>query len=78
MNWAAVLLHPRHAYGSSSTTLLLFIGYEYMQGVRIENRSYSIDFRNNLIVSILFKITIRHILKFLGFGFNTALFVSPY
>ena len=61
MNWAAVLLHPRHAFGSPSTTLLLFIGYKYMQGVGIENRTYSIDFRNNLIVSILFKITIRHI-----------------
>ena len=48
MNWAAVLLHPRHAYGSPSTTLLLFIGYKYMQGVGTENRSYSIDLWNQL------------------------------
>ena len=64
MNWAAVLLHPRHAYGSPSTTLLLFIGYKYMQGVGTENRSYSIDLWNQLTVCMLYKATIRHILKY--------------
>ena len=64
MNWAAVLLHPRHAYGSPSTTLLLFIGYKYMQGVGTENRSYSIDLMSRLIVRMFSKIKIRHILGF--------------
>jgi len=58
MNWAAVLLHPRHAYGSPSTTLLLFIGYKYMQGVGTENRSYSIDLMSRLIVRMVYEIKI--------------------
>ena len=64
MNWAAVLLHPRHAYGSPSTTLLLFIGYKYMQGVGTENLSFSISLCNELIIRMLYKVTIRHILGF--------------
>ena len=65
MNWAAVLLHPRHAYGSPSTTLLLFIGYKYMQGVGTENLSFSISLWNELIIRMLYKVTIRQ--NILGF-----------